>query len=54
MQYLLGKARKGSLNTKEKTEIDNYECAGHMVSLMKSKARRSLKGRRGNVMSRVH
>jgi len=53
MQHLLGKAKKGSLTTKEKTEIDNYERVGHMLSLMKSKARRSLKDGRGNGKSKI-
>ncbi len=44
MRALLAKAKKGSLTADEQVEIDNYERVGHMLSLMKSKARRSLKG----------
>jgi len=44
MRELLAKAKEGTLTANEKVEIDNYERVGHMLSLMKSKARRSLKG----------
>ena len=42
MRELLAKAKKGTLLAAEQVEIDNYERVGHMLSLMKSKARRSL------------
>ena len=48
MRVLLAKAKAGTLTADEQVEIDNYERVGHMLSLMKSKARRSLKGRRDN------
>ena len=54
MRTLLAKAKKGTLTAKEKVEIDNYERVGHMLSLMKSKARRSLKGGQGNGAAEVH
>jgi len=43
MHGLLAKAKKGTLTPEEEVEIDNYERVGHMLSLMKSKARLSLK-----------
>jgi hypothetical protein len=47
MQELSAKAQQGKLTAAEQEEIDNYERVGHILSLMKSKARRSLKGRPG-------
>jgi hypothetical protein len=47
MRQLLAKAKAGALVGDEETEIDNYERVGHMLSLMKSKARQSLKARQG-------
>jgi hypothetical protein len=44
MRELLAKAKEGTLTTDEQVEINNYERVGHVLSLMKSKARRSLKG----------
>ena len=54
MRALLAKAKKGTLTAKEKVEIDNYERVGHMLSLMKSKARRSLKGGQDKGGADVH
>jgi hypothetical protein len=54
MLVLLAKAKAGTLTADEQVEIDNYERVGHMLSLMKSKARRSLKGRRDNGTAKVH
>jgi hypothetical protein len=48
MGVLLAKAKKGTLTADEQVEIDNYERVGHMLSLMKSKARRSLKDGQDN------
>ena len=45
MRHLSAKAREGTLSPDEQDEINNYERVGHILSLMKSKARRSLKGR---------
>jgi hypothetical protein len=47
MQELSAKAQQGMLTPAEQEEINNYERVGHILSLMKSKARRSLKGRPG-------
>jgi hypothetical protein len=54
MRELLAKAKKGTLLPEEQVEIDNYERVGHMLSLMKSKARRSIKGGRENGTGEVH
>ncbi len=43
MSVLAEKARQGTLTTEEQTEIDCYERVGNFLSLLKSKARRSLK-----------
>ncbi len=48
MRVLLAKAKKGTLAAEMQVEIDSYERDGHMLSLMKSKARRLLKGGRDN------
>jgi hypothetical protein len=53
MRVLLAKAKKGTLTAKEQVETDNYERVGHMLSLMKSKARRSLKDGQDNA-AEVH
>jgi hypothetical protein len=42
MDVLAQKARDGTLSTDERAEADSYERIGHFVSLLKSKARRSL------------
>jgi hypothetical protein len=42
MHELSAKAREGSLTPDEQAEIESYEKAGHILSLMKSKARLSL------------
>ncbi len=43
MQELAAKARAGTLSEREHVEIDNYEKVGHVLSLMKAKAKVSLK-----------
>ena len=43
MSELAEKARQGSLAIEEHIELDNYERVGHVLSLMKSKARKALK-----------
>jgi hypothetical protein len=43
MTQLAEKAREGSLTADEQAEIDSYERIGHFLSLMKSKARVSLR-----------
>ena len=47
MRELSAKAREGMLTRDEESEIDNYERVGHLLSIMQSKARRSLKCRLG-------
>ena len=46
MRLLAAKAREGTLTPQEREEITSYEVAGHVLNILKSKARRSLKGRR--------
>jgi hypothetical protein len=43
MQNLAEKARSGALTLDEHVELDNYERVGHVLSLIKSQARQSLK-----------
>jgi hypothetical protein len=43
MAELSAKAKAGTLSPEEQEAINNYERVGHLLSLMKSKARRSLK-----------
>jgi hypothetical protein len=45
MRDLSAKAQEGNLASGEQAEINNHERAGHILSLMKSKARRSLMSR---------
>lgn len=42
MRELMIKAKAGTLTAEEEIEMENYDRVGHMLSLMKSKARRSL------------
>jgi hypothetical protein len=46
MAELSAKAKQGTLSPEEQEAISNYERVGHALSLMKSKARRSLKSSR--------
>lgn len=43
MDLLLAKAREGSLSPAEEREIENYRHVGHLLNMMRSKARLSLK-----------
>jgi hypothetical protein len=43
MDVLAEKARKGALEEEERAEAENYEHVGHLLAMMQSKARRSLK-----------
>ena len=43
INVLSAKARQGSLTPHESEQLDSYLRVGHFLSLMKSKARRSLK-----------
>ena len=47
MHELLDKAKAGKLTRPEKSEAEQYERVGHMLSILKSKARMSLKARNG-------
>lgn len=42
MNVLAEKARQGTLNASEQAEIDNYSEAGHLLTLLQSKARIAL------------
>ncbi len=46
MRQLSAKAQEGTLTDQEQNEINCYEKVGHVISLMKLKARHSLKARR--------
>jgi hypothetical protein len=55
MRQLSAKARDGTLTPDEQAAIDNYERVGHLLNIMQSKARRSLKARRGtNGKAKTH
>ena len=43
MQLLAARAREGTLTPAERDETERYERIGHLVALLKSKARKSLK-----------
>jgi hypothetical protein len=45
MRELSAKARAGTLTAEEDTEAGKYELIGHLLNIMQSKARRSLKSR---------
>jgi hypothetical protein len=47
MTDLAKKASAGTLTLEEHIELDNYERVGHVLSLMKAKARKALKKVRG-------
>jgi hypothetical protein len=46
MHVLLEKANDGTLTRAEKAEAESYERVGNLLSILKSKARRSLTNRR--------
>jgi hypothetical protein len=52
MSYLSENAREGTLTDQERVEIENYERAGHVLSLLKLKARQTLKRSASNDRSR--
>jgi hypothetical protein len=55
MRRLSAKARAGTLTSDEESAIDNYERVGHLLNIIQSKARRSLKrGRRTNHKPESH
>lgn len=43
MKFLSHKAQEGTLTAAEEAEIDGYELVGHLLSILKSKARKILK-----------
>jgi hypothetical protein len=47
MRQLSAKARAGTMTAEEDAESGRYELLGHLLNIMQSKARRSLKGRGG-------
>lgn len=49
MNLLAEKAREGTLTAEERAEIECYERVGHFLSLLRSKARVSLKRANANV-----
>jgi len=54
MRQLSAKAQEGTLSPDEQAEINNYERVGHILSLMKLKASRSLKSRETNRKAKTH
>ena len=47
MRELSAKARAGALTAEEDAEAGRYELLGHLLGILQSKARRSLKNYRG-------
>ena len=47
MRQLSAKAREGTLSPDEQAEADSYERVGHILNIIQSKARQSLKSRHG-------
>lgn len=45
MRELAAKAREGTLTPAEQAATDSYERVGHLLNILQSKARRSLRGR---------
>ena len=43
MQHLAASAQAGDLTEEEREEVDNYERVGHLLGLLRSKARRALR-----------
>ncbi len=43
MHELLEKAKAGNLSAEEKAQAENYERVGHLISMLKAKARASLR-----------
>lgn len=53
MRDLAAKAREDTLTLEENIERDNYERVGHVLSIIKSKARKALKSVRNPPKSPV-
>ena len=49
MHTLLEKVKDGTMTRSEKSEAETYERVGNLLSILKSKARRSLKGKRNGL-----
>ena len=45
MHQVSAKAQEGNLSRREQAELNNFERVGHLIGLLQSKARRSLKAR---------
>lgn len=55
MRELSAKARAGTLTSEEDAEAGRYELLGHLLGILQSKARRSLKNRgEGGKKPRTH
>ena len=55
MHELSAKAQEGNLTDAEQSELDNFERVGHLLNLMQSKARLSLKSRQNaNGKAKTH
>jgi hypothetical protein len=52
MHQLSAKAQGGTLSRREQAELNNFERVGHLIGLLQSKARRSLKDRNGK--NKIH
>jgi len=48
MKVLLAKAKAGTLTRDETLDLDEYERAGNMLSVLKAKARRILKSKKSS------
>ena len=46
MKALLAKAKAGAISREESLDLDEYERAGNMLSVLKAKARRILKSKK--------
>lgn len=53
MRELSAKARAGTLTAEEDAEAGRYELLGHLLGIMQSKARRSLKSRPGEAGAKL-
>ncbi len=54
MRELSAKARAGTLSAEEDALAGKYEMVGHLLNIMQSKARRSLKGQGNGKSPRAH
>lgn len=48
MQELAEKSQEGTLGNSERRDLENYNHVGHLLALLKSKARKSLKMQHGH------